>query len=240
MLPAPGTRTPHEPWLPDNARQLDADPDTDPQWPDDYSPKEPTVWPDDWTREQIEAQCKRSITQYVDDWGWELHKYARLNNEVRFRKTLRYEIHLDGFHGHGKQKEVLDWQDPEFRQCAMYWTAFHGRADWTRELLELGASPDVTDVDNWTPISIAAYAGPRARSRARSGARARARACAQAEHSPADTAWSTSGGRATVAARARFGTRAIPRGPVSRLSSRCGTSPSPAAALGSGSPTTPR
>ena len=60
----------------------------------------------------------------MDDWGWELHKYARLNNVVRVRKTLRYEIHL-GSLTHRQVKEVLNWQDEDFGQCALV-AAMHG------------------------------------------------------------------------------------------------------------------
>lgn len=131
-------------------------------WPDDYTPDggpNSTKWPAGFSRADIEAEASRSVQRYVEDWGWELHKYARLKNSARFHKTLRYQIHLEGARGFGKQKEVLDWQDTEFKQCSMYWTAFHGFADWTKELLDLGASANLADVDNWTPIAIAAYAG---------------------------------------------------------------------------------
>ena len=104
------------------------DPNAEPDWPDDYTPREgrySTKWPADYSKEKIAEEADDVVKHYVDDWGWELHKYARLNNEIRVRKTLRYEIHLESFDGYGKQKEVLNWQEPEFKQCAMYWTASH-------------------------------------------------------------------------------------------------------------------
>ena len=95
---------PNDAWMPQGAQREEdtPDPDTDPYWPDDYTPEEgrnSTKWPEDWSKEKIAEEAKQVVDGYVDDWGWELHKYARNNNDIRVRKTLRYEIHLEEFDG---------------------------------------------------------------------------------------------------------------------------------------------
>jgi hypothetical protein len=99
------------------------------------------------------------VEHYVDDWGWELHKYARLNNAVRVRKALRYEIHLEAFDGSGKAKEVLNWQDEDFGQCALWWLAMHGNLSLINLLINLGCDVNLSDKDGWTPLSVAAFYG---------------------------------------------------------------------------------
>mmetsp|Transcript_18783 Transcript_18783/g.47975 ORF Transcript_18783/g.47975 Transcript_18783/m.47975 type:complete len:191 (+) Transcript_18783:119-691(+) len=134
----------------------------DADWLDDYSPPEgrySTKWPEDWSKEKVVEEAELCVKHYIDDWGWELHKYARLNNEFRVKKTLRYEIHLEAFDGYGKQKEVLDWQDSEFGQTAMWWTALHGNRDLTELLIRLGADVNLADQDGWVPLSVAAFYG---------------------------------------------------------------------------------
>ena len=131
-------------------------------WPDDYTPAEgrhSTKWPEDWSREQIEEEAKVCVEQYVDDWGWELHKHARLNNEFRLKKTLRYEIHLEAFDGYGRCAQVLNWQDPDFGQTALWWTALHGNLDMAEVLIRAGADVDLADKDGWVPLSVAAFYG---------------------------------------------------------------------------------
>ena len=134
----------------------------DEDWPDDYTPPEGrhgTKWPEDWSKEQIKEEAERCVGHYVEDWGWELHKYARVNNEFRVKKTLRYEIHLEAFDGLGNQKEVLNWQDPTFGQTALWWTALHGNKTLTQLLLKTGADVNQADRDGWVPLSVAAFYG---------------------------------------------------------------------------------
>jgi len=131
-------------------------------WADDYTPPEGRYgnsWPDDWDKAKIAEEAEKCVSHYVDDWGWELHKYARLNNAVRVRKALRYEIHLEAFDGYGKQKEVLNWQDDNFGQCALWWLAMHGNLALVNRLIGLGADINLTDRDGWTPLSVAAFYG---------------------------------------------------------------------------------
>ena len=134
----------------------------DEEWPDDYSPKEgrySTKWPEDWSKEKIAEEAEDTVKHYVDDWGWELHKYARLNKEERMLKVLRYEIHLEAFDGLGNCKEVLNWQDPDFGQCALWWLAMHGDASLVQKLIDLGSNVNLADRDGWTPLSVAAFYG---------------------------------------------------------------------------------
>jgi len=149
--------------VPEDLIDYDApDPDKDPQWPDDYTPeggRYATKWPEDWSKERIAEEAKECVEHYVDDWGWELHKYARLNNEVRVKKTLRYEIHLEAFDGIGKCKEVLNWQDPDFAQTALWWTALHGNLQLAQLLIDAGADVNLADKDGWVPLSVAAFYG---------------------------------------------------------------------------------
>ena len=99
------------------------------------------------------------MQHYVEDWGWELHKYARLNQPGRVRKVLRYEIHLEAFDGYGHSKEVLNWQDADFGQTALWWVAMHGRAKLAQKLIAAGADVNLADKDGWTPLSVAAFYG---------------------------------------------------------------------------------
>ena len=96
--------------------------------PDDYTPAEgrySSKWPEDWDKATIAQQAEECVLHYVEDWGWELHKYARLNSAKRLKKVLRYEIHLEAFDGYGKCHQVLNWQDDDFGQCALWWLAMH-------------------------------------------------------------------------------------------------------------------
>jgi len=131
-------------------------------WPDDYTLPEGrygTKWPEDWDKAKITEEAERIVKHYVDDWGWELHKYARINDPKRVRKVLRYEIHLEQFDGYGKCKEVLNWQDDEFGQCALFWLAMHGRPKLCKFLIDAGADVNLADKDGWTPLSVAAFYG---------------------------------------------------------------------------------
>jgi hypothetical protein len=131
-------------------------------WPDDYTPAEgrySSKWPDDWSKEKIREECKRTVDHYVDDWGWELHKYSRLNKEARVFKVLRYEIHLDEFDGIGKQIEVINWQDDNFGQCALWWAALHGNEKIVERLISMKADLNLADTDGWVPLSVAAFHG---------------------------------------------------------------------------------
>ena len=140
--------------------KLELEEDTD--WPDDYTPEEGrhgTEWPNDWSKEKIAEEAKLCVDHYVDDWGWELQKYARLNHQARVQKVLRYKIHLEAFEGYGKSKEVLNWQDPDFKQTGLWWTALHGNLTLTKELIAAGADVNLGDVDGWVPLSVAAFYG---------------------------------------------------------------------------------
>ena len=134
----------------------------DEDWPDDYTPvkgRYSSKWPEDWDKETIAKEAEESVKHYVDDWGWELHKYARLNNTARVRKVLRYEIHLEQYDGYGKAKEVLNWQDEDFGQCALWWLAMHGTLGTLTKLIDAGADVNLSDKDGWTPLSVAAFYG---------------------------------------------------------------------------------
>jgi len=150
-----------QPWLPYGQPEL-PDPEVDPQWPDDYTPPEGrygTKWPEDWSKEKIAEEASECVKHYVDDWGWELHKYARLNNDVRVRKVLRYEIHLEAFDGVGNCKEVLNWQDHQFGQCGLWWLCMHGNVELVKLLISKGADVNLCDRDGWSPLSVAAFYG---------------------------------------------------------------------------------
>ena len=136
--------------------------DEEADWPDDYTPAEgrySSKWPEDWSKEQIKEEAEQVVNHYIDDWGWELHKYARLNQPKRVRKVLRYEIHLEQFDGYGKCKEVLNWQDEDFGQCALWWVAMHGRVALMKTLINAGCDVNLSDKDGWTPLSVAAFHG---------------------------------------------------------------------------------
>ena len=132
------------------------------EWNDDYTPSEGrygTKWPEDWSKEKIAEEAADCVKHYVEDWGWELHKYARLKKEDRVRKVLRYEIHLEACDGYGKQKQVLNWQDEDFGQCALWWLAMHGLQDLVQLLIDAGCDVNIADKDGWTPLSVAAFYG---------------------------------------------------------------------------------
>ena len=133
--------------------------DAEPTWPDDFTPSEAPSWPADWSRERIEREAADMVARYVEDWGWEVHRYARLNDAARVRKTLRYELRLEASRARGAQREVLDWQDADFGQCALWWLAMHGNAELAALLIEAGCDVDLADRDGWTPLSVAAYYG---------------------------------------------------------------------------------
>ena len=130
--------------------------------PDDYTPAEgrySSKWPEDWDKATIAQQAEECVLHYVEDWGWELHKYARLNSAKRLKKVLRYEIHLEAFDGYGKCHQVLNWQDDDFGQCALWWLAMHGNAPLAQLLIDAGADVNLPDKDGWTPLSVAAFYG---------------------------------------------------------------------------------
>jgi len=131
-------------------------------WPDDYTPadgRNSTKWPEDWSKQKVQEECKRCVDHYVDDWGWELHKYTRLNQEPRASKVLRYEIHLEEFDGYGKQLAVINWQDKDFGQTPLWWAALHGNVQIVQQLIGLKADVNLSDVDGWVPLSVAAFHG---------------------------------------------------------------------------------
>jgi hypothetical protein len=129
---------------------------------DDYTPagsRYSTAWPSDWSEHRVASEASACVCRYVDDWGWELNKYARLNKNARVCQVLRYEIHIEAFDGYGKQPEVLNWQDPDFGQSALWWLAMHGNVDLVRMLLDAGCDANLSDKDGWSPLSVAAFYG---------------------------------------------------------------------------------
>ena len=58
----------------------------------------------------------------------------KLAESPRVRKVLRYEIHLESFDANGKSKAVLNWQDSDFGQTALWWVAMHGNASLAQKL----------------------------------------------------------------------------------------------------------
>ena len=118
-----------------------------------------SAWPEDWSKEQIAKEASEIVTHYVEDWGWELHKYARLNSAKRVRKVLRYQIHLETFDGYGTSKEVLNWRDDDFGQTPLWWVSMHGNASLAQDLVNAGADVNTADNDGWTPLSVAAFYG---------------------------------------------------------------------------------
>ena len=144
----------------DLTKAHDAEDEAD--WPDDYTPaggRYSSEWPEDWTKAQIAEEAESCVKHYVDDWGWELHKYSRLNQPSRVRKVLRYEVHLEAFDGYGRSKEVLNWQDDDFRQSPLWWLAMHGNIRLLQTLVDAGADVNLADKDGWTPLSVAAFHG---------------------------------------------------------------------------------
>ena len=57
------------------------------------------------------------------------------------------------------QKEVLNWQDEDFGQCALWWLAMHGQTNLAQLLIDAGCNVDLADKDGWTPLSVAAFYG---------------------------------------------------------------------------------
>jgi len=131
-------------------------------WPDDYTPdggRYSTKWPADWSKEKIKEEAEDTVKHYVDDWGWEMHKYARLNNEKRVKKVLKYEIHLEQFDGVANCKEVVNWQDPDWGQSALWWAALHGNFELVTLFIEKGTDVNLADNDGWVALSVAAFYG---------------------------------------------------------------------------------
>jgi len=128
----------------------------DADWDDDYSP----------SAEELESkklpspeECEEICTNYEFDWGWELHKYARLNRPIRVRKVLRYTITLGASKASGKDAGCLNWQEEPFGHTALWWTASHGNWELMKELLDVGADPSIADADGYTPLIVAAQEG---------------------------------------------------------------------------------
>lgn len=125
-------------------------------WPDDYTPDADELA----TRElPPPEQCEAVCRQYEDDWGWELHKYARIDRTPRVRKVLRYTMTLGASSASGKDKGCLNWQEQPFGHTALWWTASNGNWELTRDLLQAGADPDIADADGYTPLIVAAQEG---------------------------------------------------------------------------------
>ena len=128
----------------------------DADWNDDYSPTAEDLE----NKELPEAdECEAICANYEFDWGWELHKYARLNRPVRVRKVLRYTITLGASKASGKDWGCLNWQEEPFGHTALWWTACHGNWELTKELLDVGCDPNIADADGYTPIIVAAQEG---------------------------------------------------------------------------------
>ena len=115
----------------------------------DFAPKlEPQPPPPPLTDEQRE--------ELAWDLGWELHKYARLDQRDELAKLLKeggaYCDAPDVF-------PDLDWQAEDDGSTALWWTCMHG--DWrsAKLLIDAGAPLDTCDTDLWTAISVAARYG---------------------------------------------------------------------------------
>ena len=130
----------------------------DADWQDDYSFTAEEVGGPDGRMPSAE-ECEEICRNYEFDWGWELHKYARLNRPVRVRKVLRYTIQLGESKANGKGDGCLNWQEEPFGHTALWWTACHGNWELTRDLLDAGADPGIPDADGYTPAIVAAQEG---------------------------------------------------------------------------------
>jgi len=125
-------------------------------WPDDYTPDAESMKGKELPGAE---ECETICRQYEDDWGWELHKYARLNRAPRVRKVLRYTISLGKSKASGLDYGCLNWQEDPFGHTPLWWTCCHGNWELTKELLDAGADPDIADADGYTPIIVAAQEG---------------------------------------------------------------------------------
>jgi len=127
----------------------------DADWDDDYSPT-PEDLADTTKALPSAEECEHICREFEFDWGWELHKFARLNRPVRVRKVLRYTITLGESKASGLDDGCLNWQEEPFGHTALWWTACHGNWELTKELLDVGCDPNIADADGYTPIIVAA------------------------------------------------------------------------------------
>jgi hypothetical protein len=130
--------------------------------PEDHTPPEgrySSDWPETYDAAMIAQESMACVKGFLDDWGWELQKYARLNVASRAFRVLRYEIHFEGFDGYGRQEQVLNWYDSEFGQTALWWSAMHGNGELTSRLLDARADVNLADADGWSPLIVAAFYG---------------------------------------------------------------------------------
>ena len=130
--------------------------------PDDRSPTDgrySSDWPDTYNAAMIAEEAKACVHGFLDDWGWELHRYARLNLADRALKVLRHEIHVEDCNGYGKQEQVLNWKDSEFGQTPLWWTAVHGNHELASRLIDAKADINVSDIEGWSPLVVAAFYG---------------------------------------------------------------------------------
>jgi len=87
--------------------------------------------------------------------GWELHKYARLQQRDELKRLL------ESGGAYCRAPEVgpdVNWRD-ENGSSALWWTCLHGDSELAQLLLDAGADPNGTDKDDWTAVSIAARNG---------------------------------------------------------------------------------
>lgn len=130
--------------------------DSKADWDDDYSPSaEELATKKLPPPEDCEALCRG----YEFDWGWELHKYARLDVPARVKKVLRYTISLGASHASGRDAGCVNWQEEPFGHTPLWWTACHGNWELTKVLLDANADPNIADADGYTPLIVAAQEG---------------------------------------------------------------------------------
>merc|ERR1711920_384422 len=89
------------------------------------------------------------------DLGWELHKYARIQEREKLKTLLKEG---GAYCGAPDVFADLDWQD-DFGSTALYWCCMHGDEELTQLLIDAGADLDVCDDDLWTAVSVASRYG---------------------------------------------------------------------------------
>jgi ankyrin repeat protein len=87
--------------------------------------------------------------------GWELHKYARLQQRDALKDLLKTG---GAYCGAPDVLPALNWQD-ENGTSALWWVCVHGDDELVRLLLAAGADPNCADKDSWTPVSLASRCG---------------------------------------------------------------------------------
>lgn len=101
---------------------------------------------------ELTAEHKQALAWQL---GWELHKYARLQQREDLKELLKAG---GAYCGAPDVFPALDWQD-ENGTSALWWVCVHGDSELVRQLLEAGADPNCVDKDLWTPVSLCARCG---------------------------------------------------------------------------------